>query len=40
MGRKKANYQTTVIAFRVRVEWVEKIKQAVKNEKKRLENDR
>ena len=37
MGRKKADYHTTVIAFRVRVEWVEKIKQAVKNEKKRLE---
>jgi hypothetical protein len=29
-GRKKANYQTTTIAFRVRVEWAEVIKLTVK----------
>jgi len=29
-GRKKANYQTKTIAFRVRVEWVEVIKSTVK----------
>jgi hypothetical protein len=29
-GRKKANYQTKPIAFRVRVEWVEVIKSTVK----------
>jgi hypothetical protein len=30
-GRKKANYQTKTIAFRVRVEWVEIIKSTVKS---------
>lgn len=29
-GRKKANYQTKTISFRVRVEWVEAIKSTVK----------
>lgn len=29
-GRKKANYKTKTIAFRVRVEWVEEIKSMVK----------
>lgn len=29
-GRKKANYQTKTIAFRVRVEWVDEIKSTVK----------
>ena len=29
-GRKKADYQTKTIAFRVRVEWVEVIKSTVK----------
>jgi hypothetical protein len=29
-GRKKANYQTKTIAFRVRLEWVEVIKSTVK----------
>ena len=29
-GRKKANYQTKTIAFRVRLEWVEAIKSTVK----------
>ena len=29
-GRKPAPYQTKTIAFRVRVEWVETIKSAVK----------
>jgi len=29
-GRKKANYQTKTIAFRVRVEWSEVIKSTVK----------
>lgn len=29
-GRKKANYQTKTIAFRVRVEWAEAIKSTVK----------
>ena len=29
-GRKKANYQTKTIAFRVRVEFVEPIKKMVK----------
>jgi hypothetical protein len=29
-GRKKANYQTKTIAFRVRVEWEEVIKLTVK----------
>ena len=29
-GRKKANYQTKTIAFRVRVEWVDDIKSTVK----------
>ena len=29
-GRKKANYQTKTIAFRVRVEWEEVIKSTVK----------
>jgi hypothetical protein len=30
-GRKKANYQTKTIAFRVRVEWVEVIRPMVKS---------
>ena len=30
-GRKKANYQTKTIAFRVRVEFVEPIKKMVKD---------
>ena len=30
-GRKKADYQTTTISFRVRVEWVDEIKQMVKD---------
>lgn len=29
-GRKKADYQTKTIAFRVRLEWVEVIKSTVK----------
>ena len=29
-GRKKANYQTKTIAFRVRVEWIDVIKSTVK----------
>ena len=29
-GRKKADYETKTIAFRVRVEWVEIIKSTVK----------
>jgi hypothetical protein len=29
-GRKKADYQTKTIAFRVRVEWVDAIKSTVK----------
>ena len=30
-GRKKADYQTKTIAFRVRMEWVEVIKSMVKD---------
>jgi len=30
-GRKPAPYQTTTIAFRVRVEWAEEIKAVVKD---------
>lgn len=30
-GRKKADYQTKTIAFRVRVQWVEAIKSMVKD---------
>lgn len=30
-GRKKAAYETKTIAFRVRVEWVERIKSMVKD---------
>jgi hypothetical protein len=30
-GRKKSNYQTKTIAFRVRLEWVEVIKATVKS---------
>ena len=30
-GRKPALYQTKTIAFRVRIEWIEEIKQLVKN---------
>jgi len=30
-GRKKAEYQTKTIAFRVRIEWVEVIKSMVKD---------
>lgn len=30
-GRKKAEYQTKTIAFRIRMEWVEVIKSMVKN---------
>ena len=30
-GRKKANYQTKTIAFRVRIEFVEPIKKMVKD---------
>jgi len=30
-GRKKVDYQTTTISFRVRVEWVDEIKQMVKD---------
>ncbi len=30
-GRKKADYKTTTIAFRVRLEWVDEIKQVVKD---------
>ena len=30
-GRKKADYQTTTISFRVRVEWADEIKQMVKD---------
>lgn len=30
-GRKKADYKTKTIAFRVRVEWVESIKSMVKS---------
>jgi hypothetical protein len=37
-GRKKADYQTKTIAFRVRVEWVEVIKQIVKEKVKELKN--
>jgi hypothetical protein len=29
-GRKKANYQTKTIAFRIRLEWIEVIKAMVK----------
>jgi len=29
-GRKKADYQTKTIAFRVRVEWIDVIKSTVK----------
>lgn len=29
-GRKKSNYQTKTIAFRVRLEWAEEIKSTVK----------
>lgn len=29
-GRKKADYQTKTIAFRVRLEWVDEIKSMVK----------
>jgi hypothetical protein len=35
-GRKKADYETKTIAFRVRVEWVEGIKQIVKEKVKEL----
>ena len=35
-GRKKANYQTKTISFRVRVEWIEEIKQLVKNKIQQL----
>jgi len=38
-GRKPASYQTTTISFRVRVEWVDEIKQMVKDkvaEKKQI----
>ncbi len=30
-GRKKADYKTTTISFRVRVEWADEIKQMVKD---------
>lgn len=30
-GRKKADYQTKTIAFRVRVEWIDVIKSTVKD---------
>lgn len=35
-GRKPAPYQTKTIAFRVRVEWVETIKNLVKDKVKEL----
>lgn len=35
-GRKPAPYQTTTIAFRVRTDWVEPVKEAVKKEVTRL----
>jgi hypothetical protein len=35
-GRKKADYQTKTIAFRVRVEWVEAIKSTVKDKVEEL----
>ena len=37
-GRKKADYQTTTIAFRIRVEWVEVIKSTVKDKVAELSN--
>lgn len=38
-GRKKADYQTKTIAFRVRVEWVEEIKSTVKTKLARLKSN-
>lgn len=35
-GRKPAPYQTTTIAFRVRTDWVDPVKEAVKKEIIRL----
>ena len=35
-GRKPALYQTKTISFRVRVEWIEEIKQLVKNKIQQL----
>jgi hypothetical protein len=35
-GRKSASYKTKTIAFRVRAEWIEHIKQIVKNEVEKL----
>jgi hypothetical protein len=35
-GRKKADYKTKTIAFRVRVEWIDEIKQLVKNKIQQL----
>ena len=37
-GRKKADYQTKTIAFRVRLEWVELIKSEVKDKVSELTN--
>jgi hypothetical protein len=37
-GRKKADYETKTIAFRVRAEWVEAIKQIIKEKVKELKN--
>jgi hypothetical protein len=37
-GRKKADYETKTIAFRVRVEWVEAINQIVKKKVVELKN--
>lgn len=38
-GRKKADYETKTIAFRVRVEWVEEIKSTVKTKLAELKNN-
>ena len=39
-GRKKADYKTKTIAFRVRVEWIEAIKSAIKNKIAELSHNR
>jgi hypothetical protein len=38
-GRKKANYQTKTISFRVHVEWANEIKILVKNKIQDLNNN-
>jgi hypothetical protein len=39
-GRKKSDYQTKTISFRVRLEWIEEIKDIVKKNIAELSNKR